>query len=438
MQNYFFELCRKLFDILKPAEVLMCSFYAEQSDFVRFNHDLIRQAGHVDQSEFQLIFIKDNRQLSASYSLSGDLGTDYAYLKQMLTNLRLHIEFLPIDPFIHYSTAIHSTEQITVNKLPSATETVADIMLHAKDSDLTGFWASGPIMRGFSNSIGQQNWHECHTFNFDWSVYLQQDKAVKMNYAGESWQESTLLTKMATVKHFLTHMDQSAKTLNPGTYRAYLAPSAFAEILSLVMGGAFSRKNKETAQSPLLKMFKEGWLFDKNINFVETGHSTLNPDFTPYGFIKPAQISLINQGQFDQCLVNARSAKEYQDTVNCDAESPVALEMSGGDLPQEEVLTALDRGLYINHLWYCNYSDRNHCRITGMTRFACFWVENGKIVAPINVMRFDDTLYRLLGEHLLAMTAQREVIMDTSTYGRRSTDCYLLPGILVDNFNLTL
>lgn len=40
-------------------------------------------------------------------------------------------------------------------------------------------------------------------------------------------------------------------------------------------------------------------------------------------------------------------------------------------------------------LWYLNFSDRPGGRITGMTRFASFWVEDGRIVAPLNVMRFD-------------------------------------------------
>ena len=31
-----------------------------------------------------------------------------------------------------------------------------------------------------------------------------------------------------------------------------------------------------------------------------------------------------------------------------------------------------------------------------MTRFACFAVENGELVAPIGVLRFDDTLFRML------------------------------------------
>ena len=63
----------------------------------------------------------------------------------------------------------------------------------------------------------------------------------------------------------------------------------------------------------------------------------------------------------------------------------------------------LGEGLYINNVHYLNYSDRTACRMTGMTRFATFRVENGKITAPVNVMRFDETIYRILGEHLVAV-----------------------------------
>ena len=63
-------------------------------------------------------------------------------------------------------------------------------------------------------------------------------------------------------------------------------------------------------------------------------------------------------------------------------------------------------GLAIGNLWYLNYSDRPACRMTGMTRFATFWVEHGKIVAPVDVLRFDDTLYRMLGDNLEALTTR--------------------------------
>ena len=51
-------------------------------------------------------------------------------------------------------------------------------------------------------------------------------------------------------------------------------------------------------------------------------------------------------------------------------------------------------GVYIGNLGYLNYSDRTAGRMTGMTRFATFWVEDGQVVAPLNVMRFDDTILR--------------------------------------------
>jgi hypothetical protein len=53
-------------------------------------------------------------------------------------------------------------------------------------------------------------------------------------------------------------------------------------------------------------------------------------------------------------------------------------------------------------------------------------------------MRFDETLYRMLGEKLLALTAERELILDPSTYGARSTASSRMPGAIVDDFTFTL
>jgi predicted Zn-dependent protease len=92
----------------------------------------------------------------------------------------------------------------------------------------------------------------------------------------------------------------------------------------------------------------------------------------------------------------------------------------------------------VSNLWYLNFSDRTACRATGMTRFATFWVEHGVIQSPVEVMRFDETIYRMLGENLVGMTAERELILDPGTYFQRSTDSARLPGALVEDFSLTL
>ncbi|MNR27750.1 hypothetical protein D3C85_1450360 [compost metagenome] len=76
--------------------------------------------------------------------------------------------------------------------------------------------------------------------------------------------------------------------------------------------------------------------------------------------------------------------------------------------------------------------------MTGLTRFATFWVENGEIQAPVSTMRFDDSVYSLLGSQLEALTAERELILSTSTYGQRQTSSSHLPGALVKRLTLTL
>ncbi|POM21389.1 hypothetical protein CSX04_02825 [Burkholderia cepacia] len=102
------------------------------------------------------------------------------------------------------------------------------------------------------------------------------------------------------------------------------------------------------------------------------------------------------------------------------------------------MLAALDTGLYVGNLWYLNFSDPIACRMTGMTRFATFWVEGGRIVAPVDAMRFDDSFYRLFGSELEQLGATPALLANDDTYGERATGGAQLPGLLARAFELTL
>jgi len=188
----------------------------------------------------------------------------------------------------------------------------------------------------------------------------------------------------------------------------------------------------------LIQMLEQGRTLASSISLSENHARGLAPIFSSDGFIKPDQVQLINSGAYQDCLVSSRSAMEYDSVTNAESEYPGALDLAAGELPGEEILKELDTGLYINNLWYLNFSDRNACQLTGMTRFACFWVENGEIQAPVDVMRFDDSVYDLLGTNLLGLTEDRELILDSSSYGQRSNRSIELPGVLVKELRLTL
>ncbi|MNZ83484.1 peptidase PmbA [compost metagenome] len=149
---------------------------------------------------------------------------------------------------------------------------------------------------------------------------------------------------------------------------------------------------------------------------------------------------MIVDGKAGAQLVSSRSAAEYGLTANgaSGGESPSALNMKAGALPDADILKQLGTGLYISNLWYLNFSDQPAARLTGMTRFATFWVENGEIQAPVNTMRFDDSAFSLLGSQLEALTEERELLLSASTYSQRATASALLPGALVNRLTLTL
>jgi hypothetical protein len=76
--------------------------------------------------------------------------------------------------------------------------------------------------------------------------------------------------------------------------------------------------------------------------------------------------------------------------------------------------------------------------MTGMTRFACFSVEGGELVAPIGVMRFDDSFLRMFGPGLVTLTANAEPSPDASTYTGRTLASVTAPGAIVEGFRFTL
>ncbi|HET9663674.1 MAG TPA: metallopeptidase TldD-related protein, partial [Burkholderiales bacterium] len=228
------------------------------------------------------------------------------------------------------------------------------------------------------------------------------------------------------------------QTLSPGEYRAYLAPRALEELAGMISWGGFSARARATRQSPLLRM-EHGAALARQVTITENTEDGTAPQFQDEGFVKPVAVPLIEGGKLAEALVSPRSAREYGLAVNGarSEESPESLDMAPGGLRAGEALAALDTGLYIGNLWYLNYSDRPAGRITGMTRFATFWVERGRIVAPVDPMRFDDSIYRMLGENLIDLTRERELLLDSSTYESRSTRSMRLPGALLRAMRFT-
>lgn len=440
MQEYFHQLADFLNACLRAPEQAKCWLEAEESDFVRFNRSAVRQPGHVQQIVLTVDLMHGLKHAAGTMTLGGDIGSDRLAVDRMLNHLRAQLAHLPEDPHLLFSTEVHSTEHVQASRLPTTSRMVEEVLEAAKGLDLVGFLAAGPVYRGFANSFGQRNWHETASFSMDWSLYQSRDKAVKVSYAGFEWDSATFQAKFDMARQQLDYLKRDAVTVKPGAYRAYLAPAAMAELVGMFNWDGVSEKSMRTKQSSLRRLRFEGGRLNPSFTLRENTVEGLAPGFQADGFIKPDRVPLIELGELVGSLVSPRTAQEYGIAANGadGGEAMQSVDLAPGSLPMADALHALDTGIYISNLWYTNFSDRASCRITGMTRFASFWVENGEIRAPLNVMRFDDSLLRLFGDNLLALTREREMLVDDSTYGGRHTASSRLPGALVTDFTFVL
>jgi len=439
VQDFFEALTTTLHDCLRPGERFTASFNAEDTDFVRMNRGKVRQPGSVSQRYLSVRLINGARHAEHVLSLTGIRATDVAAINSTVGVLRAALADLTDDPLLLLPSEVTSTHAVRGSPLPRAEEVIAQVLAEARGLDLVGIYAAGPVWRGFANSEGQRNWHETTTFNLQWSLYHHADKAVKTAHAGFVWDAAAFARKMTDARERLALIARPAKSLVPGNYRVFLAPAAMEEIAGLLCWGGFSGRALATRQSPLARM-QDGAALDERISLIEDTDGAVAPAFQSQGFARPACVKLIENGALVGSLVSPRTAREFNLAENGanGEEMPESLAMNAGALAAHDVLAALDTGLAIGNLWYLNYSDRPACRMTGMTRFATFWVEHGKIVAPVDVLRFDDSFYRMFGPNLEALTAETELLLDGNTYQSRQLTSLRLPGALVSDLAFTL
>ncbi|MCL9655963.1 TldD/PmbA family protein [Pseudomonas protegens] len=426
-------------DAIKESEQFTLSYSAESSEFIRFNHAKVRQAGQVQQASLHFKLIDDGRHADLSITLSNDPEVDRQRLVEALQQLRETLPLLPADPYLMLNHAQWQSHHVQDHPLPDSEQVVAQIGRAGAGLDLVGIYAAGPISRGFASSAGAFGWHQANSFNFDFSLFHANGEAVKASYAGHAWDDAAFAQRFDQARQQLEFLGRPLRTLAPGQYRAYLAPAALEEIMGMLAWGGFSAQSIASKHSPLQKLYAGDAALSPLVSLDEQVSGSLSPAFSDEGYPR-SDLSLIVAGNANAQLINSRSAAEYGLTSNGagSGEYPSALNMAAGQLSQQEILKQLGTGLYISNLWYLNYSDLPAARLTGMTRFATFWVENGEIQAPVSTMRFDDSVYSLLGSQLEALTAQRELLLSASTYGQRQTASMHLPGALVSRLTLTL
>ena len=439
MQENFKRLSDKLFGNLGNEEVLMLSLSAENSHFCRLNQSKVRQIGEVQDVRLSLSIINNNRVCHGSITLMNSFDTDLEKAIQELGRIKKEVKQLPEDPYLVMPSKGDSMIDINRGQLLSPKDVVKSVAPIISDVDLAGIWASGNIYRGCSNSLGLFHWFETDTFSLDFSLVTEAERMVKGTFAGNKWSQGDYESYMSKSIEKLELLKKDSINLKPGNYRTYIAPAGVSDILDMFSWNCVGEASIRQGQSALIKLRDNKRLSDC-FSLEEDFSSGFVPRFNSIGEVSPKVLNIIDNGMLRNTLISSRTAKEYNLDSNfaSDGEYLRSPKMKPGDLAEKNILKELGTGLYLSNLHYLNWSDNLGGRITGMTRYACFWVENGEFVAPIENMRFDDSLYDFFGGNLEAVSQNLEYIPSVGSYEQRSIGGSMCPGILLDSFKLTL
>jgi len=438
-------ICSQVYGTLKEGEDLTIYMEGENSQYFRFNDSKIRQTGIIEDYNVTLSLYHGKKSLQATTTVSSDIDYSVKNLISEIDGLREPLSLIPENNFTAFPDKFDSLEVYRDGELPNREEILDSLMSIIDKDNLTGVWTSGKIFRASSTSQGTQHWFEKDSFIFDFSLIDAKENMVKILYPGSDWNKDDFITAFDDASNRLQLMDKPKLELKPGKYRVWFEPHAVADFVDMLNWNGVSEASLRNGSSCLLKMRKDNVKLSEKFSLDESFDRKSTASFNSRSEVS-ANVSLIKHGMLENTLINSKTALEYGLTSNYAedvnswgmGEYLRAPFMHGGDIKLDERLEKLGTGIFISNIHYLNWSDNLGGRITGLTRYACYWVEDGKMIAPIKTMRFDDSFYNFFGNNLEAVgetVLSRPVI---ETYDGRNPGETTCPGILVNDFELTL
>jgi len=295
------------------------------------------------------------------------------------------------------------TEFKFVSDIPDADTRASIVKVLVDESKKYGFVSSGKfevelMQLAVKNSLGVERYMERTASTLknivmtDTSSGFSQDS--KADYRDINVQnileESLEVAKMA----------QNPVSIEPGKYEVILTPYAVEEFLSSMKYLSLSAKNIEEGTSFMKGHFGEK-MFPDLITLFDDG---LNDETLKMGFdfegVPKKKVTFVENGVIGDVVYDSFYAyKEGKEPTGHSLPQPNELGaypmnffVGKGGSTVEEMISHVEKGLFVQRFWYTNPMEPVTLLITGMTRDGFFLIENGKITKPVKHMRFTESI----------------------------------------------
>ena len=235
--------------------------------------------------------------------------------------------------------------------------------------------------------------------------------------------------------------------LEPGSYRAVLQPAAVADLLQYfafdTFGGLGLLEDRSYASGRLGDR-----VFDRRISLAD---DALDPAGLPKAFDfegRPKQrVELVEDGVLRGVVWDTAAAARAdgaRSTGHAPPPSlrqwgplPFALSLAGGEAASvDDLVDAVDDGIYVTCLHYLGVVEEREGVITGMTRDGTFRIRGGRIAEPLLNLRFTVAMPELLAD-VPALTRTRTLVNQSHFYDDRYPYGSLVPALATARFDVT-
>jgi predicted Zn-dependent protease len=192
-------------------------------------------------------------------------------------------------------------------------------------------------------------------------------------------------------------------------YEAVFTPATVSTFTSFMGRLGFSARAYQDGYSCLTDRIGSQ-VFDEKLTVHDLGRSLETFNAMPFDGegVPKGTLRLVNRGVPENlCYDNYTALKDgTESTGHALPKSggfffrgmplPLNMVIEPGDATVDEMIEDTRRGVYITRLHYVNAIRRDLAVISGLTRDACWLIEDGEVKRPIKVMRFTDSVIKVM------------------------------------------
>ncbi len=189
-----------------------------------------------------------------------------------------------------------------------------------------------------------------------------------------------------------------ARPLDPGKYTVVLEPAAVGELLGFFADTLDARAVDE-GRSALTKPGGGSRLGERIANELVTLKSDpADPELPVAAFDEGEGLARKSITWIDRGALEALWYDRYWAAKQGKEPTPWGgWHLQGGTAASiDELVAGVARGLLVTRFWYTRWLDPQLALVTGLTRDGVFLIENGRVVAPVNNFRWNESPITML------------------------------------------